>query len=301
MVGKDNPFGGSRNFIVKFDSAAGIAKSTPVFFNGLRIGQCKSLSLDENGRVVSELEIFNSMDIPADSRVRIESPLIGSKTLRLIAGVSPKKAEDGDELKPAYTKDLSAALSEKLGPIAAKADSFLGTLNALISQPSVAKSFDQLPIVMTNLSNTIAEIQQTIAGMKPGLSSTMGNVGKFSENLDEYNKSISGTLKSFERIGKQVDSIQLVKLTQNMEATIANISALTGNLKNGNGTLGKLATDEALYKSLVQTNTTLQCFVNDIKTYPQKYLPLPWGKKQRKKAMAQSAVTNNCKDSIRKN
>lgn len=301
MVGKDNPFSGSRNFFVKFDSAGGIASSTPIFYNGLRIGQCKKLKLDQQGKIVAELEIFNDIDIPSDSKIKIESALIGSKTLRLLLGKSSKKAQDGDELKPGYAKDIAAVLSEKLGPISAKADSFLGTLNDLISKPSVAQSFEQLPGVISNLNNTIIEIQQTIAGMKPGLTQTMGNIGAFSDNLDEYNKSISGSLKSFDRISKQLDSIQIVELTKSIEATIANISQITNNLKAGNGTLGKLATDDALYKSLVQTNNTLQCFVNDIKTYPQKYLPLPWGKKQRKNAMAKSAATNNCLDTARKN
>lgn len=295
MVGKDNPFSGSRNYTVKFDSAGGIAKSTPVFYNGLRIGQCKSLKLDEKGKIVTEIEIYNDLIIPDDSKIRIESPLIGSKTLKLLIGVSKKQAEDGSELMPAYTKDMTAALSDKLAPIADKADSFLGSLNALINKPAVAHSFDQLPIVMTNLSNTIAEIQQTISGLKPSLTGTLANVNVFSNNLGEYNKSITGSLKSFDRIGKQLDSVQLVKLTKDMEATIANISAITNNLKTGTGTLGKLATDQTLYNSLVATNTTLQCFVNDIKNYPEKYIPLPWGKKQRKKAVIQSKITNNCK------
>jgi phospholipid/cholesterol/gamma-HCH transport system substrate-binding protein len=72
------------------------------------------------------------------------------------------------------------------------------------------------------------------------------------------------------------------------------MSSLIGDIQSGKGTLGKLAKDDTLYRTLVQTNQSLLCLLNDIKAYPQKYLPLPWGKKQRSKAMEKSKSTNNC-------
>jgi phospholipid/cholesterol/gamma-HCH transport system substrate-binding protein len=141
-----------------------------------------------------------------------------------------------------------------------------------------------------------------IANLQPGVTSSVNNIASFSKNLDSYGKSIDQSLKSFDKLGKQLDSVQLVRLTKNLEATMASLSAIAADIQSGKGTLGKLSQDEQLYNDLVQTNQSLQCLMNDIKVYPQKYLPLPWGKKQRQKAMAESKTANTCfpaKDSAR--
>jgi len=57
--------------------------------------------------------------------------------------------------------------------------------------------------------------------------------------------------------------------------------------------LGQLATDDTLLKDLKKTNASVECLLNDIKKYPEKYLPLPWGKHQRNKAKKESEK-NEC-------
>jgi phospholipid/cholesterol/gamma-HCH transport system substrate-binding protein len=172
----------------------------------------------------------------------------------------------------------------------------------LIHRASVQQAFDQLPILIGTVTQTLNNVKDMIANLQPGVTSSVNNIASFSKNLDSYGKSIDQSLKSFDKLGKQLDSVQLVRLTKNLEATMASLSAIAADIQSGKGTLGKLSQDEQLYNDLVQTNQSLQCLMNDIKAYPQKYLPLPWGKKQRQKAMAESKTANTCfptKDSAR--
>lgn len=303
MVGKDNPFKGSREFYVFYDSASDVVVSTPVLFNGIRIGQVKKVWLDEvTGKPVVRLEIFGETKIPRHSFVKIQSELLGGVKLKLRLSNDKTLAEDGDTLKAEYDKDVMSMVNEKVAPIAAGVDSLITNLNMLIHRASVQQAFDQLPILIGTVTQTLNNVKDMIANLQPGVTSSVNNIASFSKNLDSYGKSIDQSLKSFDKLGKQLDSVQLVRLTKNLEATMASLSAIAADIQSGKGTLGKLSQDEQLYNDLVQTNQSLQCLMNDIKAYPQKYLPLPWGKKQRQKAMAESKTANTCfptKDSAR--
>lgn len=295
MIGRDNPFSGSRDFYVVYDSAQGLIESSPVMFNGFRIGQVRKMRMNEESqKIVATLEIYSHLNIPKDSRVKIESELLGGVKLKLNLGRSKKMASNKDTLLPEYAKDVMSMVNEKVAPIAAGVDSLVSNLNALIGRASVKKTFDELPVLVNRVSGAIDNIRLMIENLSPGINTSINNLASFSANLDNYSKEIDKGLKSFSRLSEQLDSIQLTRITQSLEETITSVSKLMKGIEQGDGTLGKLANDKALYESLVQTNESLQCLMNDIKSYPEKYIPLPWGKKQRKKAAEKSNSSNIC-------
>jgi phospholipid/cholesterol/gamma-HCH transport system substrate-binding protein len=175
-------------------------------------------------------------------------------------------------------------VNEKIAPIAAGADSLLSHLNAIIARQSLNEAVDQLPVVLSSLNRTISEIQGTLAAARPGLTATINNVARFTSNLDQYNKSIEGSLKSLRQTTAKLDSIELQKIGRDLKETAESLSVITRNIEQGKGSLGKLAKDPALYDNLVKTTKNLELLAHDINHYPEKFLPLPWGKSQRKKA-----------------
>ena len=300
MVGKDNPLGGARDFVVLYDSAQGLADNTAVMYNGFRVGQLRNMEMDpQTGKIVTEIEIYSEVKIPKNSKIKIESALLGSTTLKLIPGNSKLFAEDGDTLLPMYTQDVMSMVNEKIAPIASGADSLLTHLNAIIARQSLTAAVDQLPVVLASLNNTIAEIQSTLAASKPGLTATLNNAAKFSSNLDQYNKSIEGSLSNIHRTTARLDSIELHKIGKDLEETAAALAVITRNIEQGKGSLGKLAKDPVLYDNLVKTTRNLETLAYDINHYPEKFLPLPWGKSQRKKAKKASENRRVTADSAR--
>jgi phospholipid/cholesterol/gamma-HCH transport system substrate-binding protein len=300
MVGKDNPLGGARDFVVLYDSAQGLADNTAVMYNGFRVGQLRKMEMDpQSGKIVTSIEIYSEVKIPKNSKIKIESALLGSTTLKLIPGNSKLMAEDGDTLLPMYTQDVMSMVNEKIAPIAAGADSLLTHLNAIIARQSLTAAVDQLPVVLASLNNTIAEIQSTLAASKPGLTATLNNAAKFSSNLDQYNKSIEGSLSNIHRTTARLDSIELHKIGKDLEETAAALAVITRNIEQGKGSLGKLAKDPVLYDNLVKTTRNLETLAYDINHYPEKFLPLPWGKSQRKKAKRASEKKHTQSDTSR--
>lgn len=289
MVGRDNPLGGAREFVVLYDSAQGLADNTALMYNGFRVGQLRNMEMDpQSGKVIAQIEVYSEIKIPKNSGVRIESALLGSTTLKLVPGNSKAFAQDGDTLIPLYTQDVMSMVNEKIAPIAAGADSLLSHLNAIIARQSLNDAVDQLPVVLSSLNRTISEIQGTLAAARPGLTATINNAARFTSNLDQYNKSIEGSLKSLRQTTAKLDSIELQKIGRDLKQTAESLSVITRNIEQGKGSLGKLAKDPALYDNLVKTTKNLELLAHDINHYPEKFLPLPWGKSQRKKAKTAS-------------
>lgn len=289
MVGKDNPLTSAREFLVFYDSTQGMVDNTPLMFNGFRIGQLKKLTQDENtGKIIGELQVFSGMHIPIKSYVKIESSLLGTTTLKLILSKEKREAEDGDTLLPMYTRDVMSMVNEKIAPIAAGADSLMHNLNALIGRASVKQTFDELPQLVSQVTQTIEQVKDMIASLKPGLGTSMDNLADFSQNLDGYGKSLDKSLKSFEKLSTQMDSIQIKSLIDNLDKTIASLSAIASDIKAGKGTLGKLAYDDELYKNLNAAIATFHLLETDIKNYPAKYFGRLYNKKERKQALEQS-------------
>ena len=300
MVGRDNPLGGAREFFVLYDSAQGLADNTAVMYNGFRVGQLRNMEMDpQTGKVVAEIEIYSKILIPKNSKIKIESALLGSTTLKFIPGNSKVYAEDGDTLLPMYTQDVMSMVNEKIAPIAAGADSLLTHLNSIIARQSLTDAIDQLPVVLASLNKTISEIQSTLAAAKPGLTATLNNVGRFSSNLDQYNKSIVGSLNNINRTTAKLDSIELQKIGRNLQATAEALAIITQNIQDGKGSLGKLAKDPTLYDNLLKTTRSLESLAYDINHYPEKFLPLPWGKSQRNKAKKASDKRRGSADTAR--
>ena len=285
MVGKDNPFSSSRVFTVQYDSTLGIAVSAPVMYNGLKIGQLKKLSLnDKSNKIDATMEIFSNLSIPKKSFMKIESAILGTPSIRLILSRNKEFAEDGDELMPMYSTNILSSVNQKIDPIAAKADSALAAINALISRQSLTQSIDKIPNVLDGLQTTIGTLKATIEKMNPAI----GNITAFTNDLDEYSKSLNESLKSFAAISKDVDEINVQEITNSIKKTITALNAFTEKINSGDGSLAKLANDDALYVNLTKATANLNKLTIDLQKYPEKYVPLPWGGRKRRKAKEKS-------------
>jgi phospholipid/cholesterol/gamma-HCH transport system substrate-binding protein len=66
------------------------------------------------------------------------------------------------------------------------------------------------------------------------------------------------------------DPVSMDKVTDHLAKLSESVSSIVGRLENGEGTVGKLLTDDTIYKNLVE-------FTDDIKRHPWKLLAKPRG------------------------
>jgi len=290
MMGRDNIFTRGRDFFVRYNNTQGLSVGTKVMFNGFKVGMLRSLKMDEDQMIVAKLEITSDMPIPKDSKIKLESALLGGVTLKLILGTSKEQAEDGDELAAEYTSDIFNMVNSRIVNVTNSADSVMGTLNDFFHKDGLNSAIGELPLVLRELTRTIAEIRSTVSLIQPGLASTAKGMGEFSASLPEYDRQLREGLGHFNQLGRQVDSVRVAELLNNLSVSSGKLASLMTKLEAGEGSAGKLLNDDQLYLDILKTNAELQKVMLDLKKYPEKYIPVPGTKKQRKKAKKQSAL-----------
>jgi phospholipid/cholesterol/gamma-HCH transport system substrate-binding protein len=288
MMGRDNLFDRGRSFKVYYDNTQGLSVGTKLMYNGFKIGMVRSLKMDENQKIVAIVEVSSDMSIPEDSKIKIEAQLLGGVTLKLLKGNSKNFAEDGDVLEPDYSKDVFGMINSKVMNVTNSADSLFGTLNAFLHKQELNEAVNSVPIVLHELAATIIEIRKTIAALEPALKQTSGSLSSFSSNLPEYDRQLREGLEHFNKAGRQMDSVRIADLLNNLSMSSEKLALLLNDLNQGKGSMGKLLKDEALYADIRNSNAQLQSIMLDLKKYPEKYIPVPGTKNQRKKAKKKS-------------
>ena len=67
-----------------------------------------------------------------------------------------------------------------------------------------------------------------------------------------------------------------------LETTVTNLDDLMGRIEKGEGTLGKLTKDEALYNNLSNASKELDLLLQDFRLNPKRYVNVSvFGKKQK--------------------
>ncbi len=285
MLGKDNPLQRGREFIVYCDSSRGLSVGTSVVYNGFRIGQLTSLQLVNDGQSIeAKIEISADLKIPKDSRLKVESELLGGQKMKLVRGVSTEYAEDGDTLKALYSRDQFSAMNDKILPLVSKADSLLSSMNAFFKSAAVDRAMQELPLAVISLKNTLDKIDLLVSNATPGITNSLNNAAIFSNKLQSYGTKIDVVLKSFERVGMQLDTVDIGTAVSSLTTSSQELADLLSSISKGEGSLGKLAKDPALYYEIQKGTIELNRVILDLKKYPEKYIPVPFTKTQRKKA-----------------
>ncbi len=284
MRGKDNPFKTGKDLIVFYDSTPGLGIGTSVMFNGLRIGQLTSLDITDGHKIEAIFEISSKMDIPKDSKMKIETEIFGGQKVRLVLGKSTEFAVDGDTLMPMYAEDKFSAINDQIVPLASKADSLLTSMNSFFKSESLNLAIDRLPLAVQQINLLLQQTQALLSANKEVVTHTIGNVDRFSNNFDVYHQRINTLLLRLDSSSKGLDQVSLKHTVMEIDSLTQELNKITIQINSGNGTVGKMIYSDSLYNALNKSSNELNKVLLDLKKYPEKYIPIPGTKNQRKKA-----------------
>jgi phospholipid/cholesterol/gamma-HCH transport system substrate-binding protein len=280
LKGKDL-FTSYKTFHVQYDNVEGLSSSAPVTLNGLIIGKVTAINfLDNSGKISVDLQIKSDFPISKSSIAKIYEPgFIGGKQIMIIPNFEDKTlAENGDILVSGIKPGLTDVIMEKFTPLQEKiekmmvsADEVLTNVNSVLD----AKTKENLKGSIENLNASLAEfkgissnVNAMMAENKSKINSTMTNIDKATANFTQISDSLSKA-----NIGKTVKSL---------EQTLANVDKILADVQSGNGTIGKLAKDEALYTNFTKTSKELELLLQDLRLNPTRYVNVSlFGKKNK--------------------
>ena len=250
--------------------AGGIRKRDPVQLRGVNIGRVNDLVIRGDG-VRLTLELEGDYRLPADSRVRLtERGLLGEKVAEVIPGRSERLVESGGVLASTDVGPEGAAggladIGATAQQVGSRADSVLLRAQLLLSDQtigSVGGSARELQVLLAELSALAAEQRRELSGVGAALRrSAQGLEGATTQ--PELARAIART-----------DSLtlRLDAATASLGQASTSLASVMGRIDRGEGTLGKLTTDETLYNNLNTAATNLAQLSEDIRANPRKYL-----------------------------
>ena len=266
ILDKDN------TFFVTYDNVEGLAKASPVTINGLLVGKVKDITfLNNQGKLLVSFSITESdFEFSKNSLVRIySSGLLGGKSLGLYPEYDPEnRAISGDTLVGSVEDDMLVAVTKALGPLEDKVNNTLVTLDVLLH--SITDILD--PKTRANLQNSIANLNTTMESLNDASSSLNGLLKENKGSLNNTFANLENMTTNFNSLSDSLSKLETGKLFSELQNVVTRFDTISSALENGEGSMGKLLTDEQLYENLKGASKQLEELLEDVKLNPKRYL-----------------------------
>ena len=265
-----NMFKPSSYFYVKFKNVNGLAKSSPVFADGVRVGIVRDIYYDYNQaeNVVVEVELDTELRIPKGSSAELTSELMGGVRMDILLANNPReKYAIGDTIPGKLNNGMMesvAALMPQIEQMLPKLDSIMTSLNTILGDQSIPATLHSVEKMAANLEVTSGQLKVLMGRDIPQLTGKLNTLG------DNF-ISISDNLKK----------IDYANTFNEIEQTLANVKIVTEKLNSKDNTVGLLLNDPQLYNNLNATTANAASLLEDLKEHPKRYVHFSlFGKKE---------------------
>jgi phospholipid/cholesterol/gamma-HCH transport system substrate-binding protein len=274
-------FDKSKKLFVLYDNVEGLTNSAPVTVSGKIIGKVVSINLNENGKLLVELQINeDTFPISKSSIAQIYEPgFIGGKQIAIIPNYKDKNLTvSGDTLNAEVKLGLTSSLGNKLEPTQQKieglvtdADKLVVNLNSVLDEQTKA-----------NLKQSIAQLNQTLAEVNIATKQVNSMLAANNQKINNTLTNAEKASGSFVKITSDLEKAKLTETINNLEGTLAGVNKMLADMQSGKGTMGKLMKDEAMYTNFTKASKELELLLQDLRLHPTRYVNVSvFGKKEK--------------------
>ncbi len=279
---KSSPlFENNKTFYAVYDNVGGLQPGTQVSINGYNVGNVTSIKFkDSSGKLLVTISINNEFEFSENSVAELfDTGIIGGKGVQIVPVFDQAPmAKSGDTLKSQIKPGLTELVQQKLTPLQMKvegavshADSLLMNVNQILDDPTKNK-----------LQETIVSLNELVRAFK----GSADNLNVLLENnktqLDSSLKNVSKITSNFSQLSDSLVSADLGGTLSEFQSTVIKLNGILSKIENGEGSLGKLSKDEALYDNLAAASRELDLLLQDFRLNPKRYVNVSvFGKKQK--------------------
>ena len=251
-----------------FDDLKQLQIGDDVRLAGVRIGSVTDASL-RGHLAVATLSIDKKFSVPSDSIATISmAGLLGANYIAIIPGNHPRSLQPNETLQTHNPLDIGAVL-QKFGSVGERLDSILKSVeenflknNPLEGLQDVGNFFRDNREKLSKVIDNYSEITQNINTITQHVADGRGTLGKLIydehayEQFNEMIQSLSNIAKNVESgqglVGKLLydpkTSQSFDTLMHNFDTVMKNLKEFSSRLNNEHSTLGRIISDDTLYK-----------------------------------------------------
>ena len=257
--------------------AGGIRRGDPVQMRGVNIGRVQRFKISKDN-VVIRLELEGEYDVPVDSHVELKSGgLLGGTVADVVPGESDKFVHNGDTLRGRTVTGISAAADR----IADQAEKVLGQVEKILTDTTiknVTATADNAQVATRDLRRVVGDLSSAVSEQRKQLTALEASLQRSSAGLERVTTGpeLDRALKRLDTLGERMDTV-----TASLNRSAQSVETVTSRVAGGQGSLGKLTSDDELYRRLNeavtnmnQSTVSLNQLVQDIQKNPKKYINL---------------------------
>ena len=272
-----------RTYFAEFENVAGLNTASSVTINGLHVGKVVAITFNPDpshkGALIVEFGVDSDFEFSRKSIVKIYSAsLMGGKAISIEPSYEGENAISGDFLKGLVETDFMSTLGENMSPIQAKIESVLTHADSLVV--SLNNVLDKK--TQTDLKETFLNLNASAKGLKKSLNSFDGLIEDNKEGLSNSLSNFETSTKNLVQITDSIASADLGGTIKELQNTIAKFNSILKVIDNGEGSIGKLLKDDALYINLENASKELEELLKEVKEHPKRFFNVSvFGKKDK--------------------
>ena len=289
MSGRGSLFTKSHTLNAILPDVTEISNSTPVLYNGYKVGNVTNIEMNQaEGNFKVSFDISEDIDIPANSSVKVVAALLGGKSILLTKGNDKKLVTYGSTLITVKDTGLVESVGLVVKPLTTKINSIVNSLDSLLSNGELNHSIRSLNTSLKSFTKTSDNASLMMEQALPKLNNILSNVESISLNLKNNNEKISLIIANLQTTSDNLAASKIKETVDNANNVLGQVSIVMEKINKGEGSIGLLVNDKELYMNLNKTALDLDAILKDLNQFPAKYIPIPFTKKQRKKAITAS-------------
>jgi phospholipid/cholesterol/gamma-HCH transport system substrate-binding protein len=258
----------SRNYdmYARFPWGAGLKRGQQVLLAGVQIGFVDKVELDPNGTLLVSVKVQQEYRIPQGSTASVEANGIFGDQLIAVKPVLGATAfmAAGDTIPVGKGSPGTAELLTKGDSIAADVRAMTGKARAEFVEGG---GLQDMRAAIADLTKLMTQVSSVVAQQSTQLTKTQEVLRNTIAAIDSVK--IDSTLSNV-----RTTSANLEALSRDLKATNAQVQSVIEKVNTGNGTVGKLMNDGAVYARLDSLLARVDSLAADFKANPRKYINL---------------------------
>lgn len=264
-------FKSENNLYAVYDQVEGLQSGTKVTVNGLTVGKVSSIDfLPSTNKILVSFTVRNDLEFSKNSIAELyEASLIGGKSIAIIPVYDADRIlASGDTLqsriKPGLTDVIGSEISplqKKIGELLINADTLISSLNTVFddqAQQGLNKAMTEVSTTITNLNTVSAALSKILSKQESNINQTFDNLAQASVNLNQISDSLS--------------QANLKGMVTQFETAASSLNSILKSMERGEGSIGKLIHDDALYNNLEASTKEVELLIKDLKEHPKRYV-----------------------------
>lgn len=232
-------------------NAGGLVKNSAVRMSGIPVGVIKDIRL-QDGMARVEITVRSDVPLYVSASVEMKSQgILGDKYIELSPGSpsDPPLARKGQILDVKETGNLDNVI-QQVGGIAADLKEVAKVLKESVANEGTNKHV--LGRVVLNIERLTQDVAEITSNNKGKLNKIVDQINNITETLDTAlnDESDEGFKKTWKRTLVRIDS------------TVKNLDEITTKINNGEGTIGKLISDEETAENVSSAIEGINNFVD---------------------------------------